>query len=247
MNQTRSNRSVRGFTLIELIVSLTILALMAGIVFSALRMAVSTFDRSQTRIDEAATKRALFEQIKRQIGSLFPVRPSGGFVMASDPSQPLADPVSQMQAAQIPLFDGESDFVTFVTVAPLVLIQNPGLTVVRYGLAQDEFGDYYLGSMEARYTGEESFDLMITSPRGKPLPLVDRLQTLSFRYYGFDPNSQSYGWFSSWRGDEMGGVPEAIRIDFDSDYVLVPVNANSLGGGLAGMRQAQHALFGTGN
>lgn len=231
-NLRNGGSSSRGFTLIELIVALTILALMAGIVFSALQMAVSAYDRSQTRIDEAATKRALFEQIKRQIGSLFPVRPSGGFVLAADPSQPLADPITQMQAGQIPLFDGESDFVTFVTVAPLVLIENPGLTVVRYGLAQNEYGDYYLGSMESRYTGQQSFDLMITAPHGKPLPLVNKIRTLSFRYYGFDPGSATFGWYSTWRGDEMGSVPSAIRIDFDSGYVVVPINANSLGGSL---------------
>lgn len=232
-----------GFTLIELIISFTILALMAGIVFSALRMAVSAYDRSQTRIDEAATKRALFEQIKRQIGSLFPVRPTGGFVLASDPGQ-AADPIAQMQAGRVPLFDGEPDFVTFVTVAPLVLIENPGLTVVRYGLAQNEYGDYYLGSMEARYTGQESFERMVTAPHGKPLPLVEKLQTLSFRYYGLDPNTSSYGWFPTWRGDEMGGVPEAIRIDFDSDYLLVAVNANSAGGNLAGGIRQSFGILG---
>lgn len=242
MRYTQGTRVAPGFTLIELIISLTILALMAGIVFSALRMAVNTFDRSQIRIDEAATKRVLFEQIKRQIGSLFPVRPTGGFVLASDPNQQLADPVAQMQAAQAPLFDGEPDFVTFVTVAPLVLIENPGLTVVRYGLAQNEHGDYYLGSMESRYTGQESFNLMVTAPHGKPLPLVDKLRTLSFQYYGFDPNSSSYAWYSTWRGDEMGSVPEAIRVNFDSEYVLVPINANFLGGNLTG--QIRQGLFG---
>jgi prepilin-type N-terminal cleavage/methylation domain-containing protein len=234
MRNSQLSRATRGFTLIELIISLTILALMAGIVFSALRMAVNTFDRSQIRIDKAATQRVLFEMIKRQIGSLYPVRPSAGFVMASDPNQQLADPIAQMQAAQAPLFDGEPDFVVFVTVAPLVLIENPGLTVVRYGLAQNEFGDYYLGSMELRYTGQESFNLMVTAPSGKPLPLVDKLQTLSFQYYGFDQNTSSYAWFPIWRGDEMGGVPEAIRINFDSGYVLVPVNA-IFGGSAAGL------------
>jgi prepilin-type N-terminal cleavage/methylation domain-containing protein len=237
-------RSERGFTLIELIISFTILALLAGIVFASLRMAVDAYDRSQIRIDQEATKRALFDQIKRQIGSLFPVRPRGAFVMASDPSQQLADPITQMQAGQTPLFDGEPDFVTFVTVAPLVMIQNPGLTVVRYGLAQNEYGDYYLGSMESRYTGQESFDLMITAPHGKPLPLVEKLRTLSFRYYGFDPASASYGWFPAWRSDEMGGIPEAIRIDFDTNYVLVPVNTSAAAGTLAGQIRQAHGLFG---
>jgi len=234
-----------GFTLLELMVAFTILALVSGMVFASLRMALNAYVKSQDRIEEQATRRILFEQIRRQVGSIFPVRPTAGFVAALDPNMGPADPARQFTAGQVPLFHGEQDFMTFVTVAPLVLIENSGLTVVRYGLAQDEQGGFYLGAMENRYTGEASFGVMVTAPIGKPLALVENVKYLEFQYYGLDPGTSSYGWFSSWHGDETGTVPEAIRINFNSNYVLVPVNASFLEGNGAGMlRRAISGVLG---
>ncbi len=119
--------------------------------------------------------------------------------------------------------------MTFITVAPLVLTKNPGLTVVRYGLAQNEFGDFYLGAMETRYTGRGVFLTMADLPRGNPLPLIHDIQELQFEYYGYDWETDSFRWFDFWNGEEMGRVPAAVRITFDKDYALVPINANFSG------------------
>jgi hypothetical protein len=117
-----------------------------------------------------------------------------------------------------------------------VLHDNPGLTVVRYGLSQyDDGGGFYLGAMENRYTGEASFGVMVRTPVGNPLALVEGVKYLEFQYYGLDPGTSSYGWFSSWHGDETGSVPEAIRINFDSNYLLVPVNASFTEGNVPGL------------
>ena len=62
--------------MLELMVAFTIMALMAGMVFSSLRMAMNIYDKSQERIEEEAVRRILLDHVKRQIGSLFPLRPS---------------------------------------------------------------------------------------------------------------------------------------------------------------------------
>lgn len=214
-----------GFTLLELIVALTVMGLAAGMVFSGLRLALNSYDASQARLEEAARERVLLDHLKRQVGSLFPLSPTAAFAGDSEGGAAAADWATQMLASQFPLFYGDSDSVTFITVAPLVLTENPGLTVVRYGLAQNEFGDYYLGAMEARYTGRDVFLAMADLPRGKPLPLIRDIDELQFEYYGYDPAAESYRWVSFWNGDETGGVPEAIKITCDEEYILVPVNA----------------------
>lgn len=223
----KKNYGQRGFTLLELIVAFTILALLAGMVFSSLRLSLSSYEKSQERLEEEARRRVLFDQLRRQIGSLYPVRPTGGF-LNSPINQEAANPVEQIAMAQAPLFFGDSESVTFVTVAPLFLQENPGLTVTRYGLAQDELGHFYLGAMETRYTGMESFLAMVGSPSGRPLPLVESVEALEFSYYGFDPQAQNYTWLLRWSGDEMLSVPEAIRIGYNDRNVIIPINASSV-------------------
>ena len=215
-----------GFTLLELMIAFSILGLMAGLIFSSFRLGLNSYEKSQERLEVEARKRVLQDQIKRQIGSLYPVRPSASFLdiqNADSQGQPLS------AFSRIPLFYGTPDSVTFATVAPLMLQENPGLTIVRYGLAQDEWGNYFVGAMEARYMGLESFMAMVDFPSGEPLALIENVMDLEFQYYGYDAQSESYQWFDSWLGEEMLAVPRAIRIDYDENHITVPINASFYG------------------
>jgi type II secretory pathway pseudopilin PulG len=215
-----------GFTLLELIIAFTILALMAGVLFFSFRMGMNSYQKSQTRIEEEASKRVLQDEIKRQLGSVFPLRPAGAFLQSEDQApQGMVQPM--LHHAQTPLFEGFPDSVTFITVSPLVLLENPGLSVVRYGPAEDEFGEPYFGAMEARFTGIDSFNVMVGIPRGKPLALIENVSRVSFEYYGYDSQNSTYGWYSSWSGQETGLVPSAVRIHCDQRTIVVPINADS--------------------
>ncbi len=226
-----SQRSaVSGFTLLELIIAFTILGLMAGVMFSSFQMGLSSYEKSQERLDVEARKRVLQDQIKRQIGSLFPVQPSASFLELQEVNDQGEQPARAF--AQIPLFSGTSDSMTFATVAPLMLHENPGLTVVHYGLAQDEQGNYYMGITEARYLGLDSFMSMRNSSSEPPLALIENIVDLRFQYYGYDSQSESYQWFDSWVGEEALAVPQAVRIDYDEHHILVPINASFSGGQL---------------
>lgn len=224
----------RGFTLLEVIVAFTILALIAVVLYASLDTAMDTYTRSQEKIEKGARSRILRDYMRRQLGSLFPLRPTASFVPPEDPE---FDPEAAQQAlirSQVPLFSGTPYAVTFITVAPLQHLRNPGLTVVTYGRAEDEFGDEYLGAMETRFMGLESFNYMAGLPRGKPLPIIEDTKGLHFRYYGYDAQADDFVWLDEWAGDTMGSVPSALRIDFDNQRVTLQINATSLGNGLGG-------------
>lgn len=229
-----SDHRSRGFSLIEAMVAITILSMMAGIMFSGFRLAMTGYTESQKRIDEKARKRVLEDMVRRQIGSLFPLRPTAAFV-ESELEGGLVGGISgdldpgQLALSQIPLFYGTDESMTFITVAPLRLISNPGLTVVRYGLAEDEWGGRYFGAMESRYDGLPSFQEMVDIPQGKPLPVIENVEELRFEYYGYDPEVQIYEWFDEWRGDERQSVPRAVRIYYDDEYLIATVNATFFG------------------
>ncbi len=218
--------SPRGFTFLELVIAFTILGLMSGIIFSSFRLAMNSYVKSQTLLDEKAQERVLVDQIKRQIGSLYPARPTSLLSQTRTFEPQRRKPRSAVAASELPLFYGVSDSVTFITVAPLMFQENPGLTVVRYGWSEDERGNLYLGAMESPFTGFDSFSQMVEIPDGKPLPLIKDVLELQFEYYGYDPQLQEYQWYDFWSGEEMRSVPSAIRIRYDSQYLLVPVNAD---------------------
>ena len=231
---THSQTPEAGFTLMELVVAFTILGLVAGIVFSSFRLALNSYQKSQTRLEEEAAERVLGDQVKRQVASLYPLRP----VAPPDPTG--LGPVAPPTRFQTPLFFGTPDSVTFITVAPLVMHETPGLTVVRYGLAEDEYGDRYMGSMEAQFVGLDSFNTMVRIPDGKPLPLIRGITALEFQYYGFDPRQKAFAWFPEWLGEEMQSVPRAIRIVHNRGEVFASVNASFIG-----RRGRSNRVFGT--
>jgi prepilin-type N-terminal cleavage/methylation domain-containing protein len=221
--EERARNSEQGFTLLEVVVTLLLLSMLGGVALSSFRTGLNSYEASQTRLEDEARRRTLQDYLRRQIGSIYPVQPSGSFMETEggnvDPAQGVA------ALLQTPLFYGQMESVVFATVAPLALLDHPGLTLVRYGLSQDAEGAYFLGATEDRYIGLQSFDSMVSAPQGAPIPLIDEVASLSFHYYGYDPQSEAYQWFNTWVGEEMGSVPRAIRIDFDDQHVTVLVNA----------------------
>lgn len=213
-----------GFTLLELMIAFAIMGLVTLTLFFSFRMALNSYQKGQDRITEEAYNRVLEDQIRRQIGSLFPLRPAAS--LTGMQQQQAANPDENMLLlSQTPLFYGTSDSVTFITVAPLLLLENPGLTVVRYGLAEDEKSRRYLGAMETRYLGFDTFKQMTDVPRGEPLPLVKDVEEVRFEYYGYDQQAQTYNWYDTWNAAETMAVPHAIRIHADEKVITVPVNA----------------------
>ncbi|MFH1964019.1 MAG: prepilin-type N-terminal cleavage/methylation domain-containing protein [Acidobacteriota bacterium] len=229
-----ADSSYRGFTLLEIIVAVSIMGLLAVLVFSSLRMALNSYDRGQGRIEAEAISRALENHMKRQIASLYPLVPSGGMGFSeqgnnagiNSPMIRLSTSDGSANRLQQPvLFYGQPDSMTFISVVPLVHVNSPGLVIVRYGLARDEFGNLYLGAMELPYTGLESFLMMSESPQGKPLPIIEGVERVEFSYYGFDPVRQSYSWYQHWNGSEAMAVPSAVRIEHGDSVTFVQINA----------------------
>jgi prepilin-type N-terminal cleavage/methylation domain-containing protein len=67
-----SFRGDRGFTLIEVLVSLTMMALITGVAFAGLSAAIESWQRGSQRIEELDRRHALGRLIRRQIAQANP-------------------------------------------------------------------------------------------------------------------------------------------------------------------------------
>ncbi len=241
-------RTDTGFTLIEFLIAATLLALMGAAVFGSLRVALSSYTKSQEVLDREGRRRVLEDMVRRQLGSLYPLVPTlnvggatPGNLTGITPPDPFGvDPL----LAQAPLFYGSSTALTFITVAPFEMLRHPGLTVVRYGEAEDEWGDRYFGAMESRYTGLESFYRMVELPEGEPIPVIEQIEDLTFEYYGFEPQAGIGEWYGEWSAVDTLSVPSAIRITAGETQIVVIINTSVAPGTRLGSDQMRKLFEG---
>ena len=239
--------STSGFTLIEFLIAATLLTLMGAVVFGSLRVALNSYTKSQDILDAEGKRRALENLVRRQLGSLYPLMPLlnvGGLAVETleEVSMPGTSREINPMQSQSPLFYGSSTVIVFVTVAPFDMLRKPGLTVVRYGQAEDEWGNRYFGAMENRYTGPESFYEMIEVPQGKPIPIIENVDDLAFEYYLFDQQSGFGEWYQEWSALGVLGTPNAIRITAGKIQIVVAINAT--GSSVGNSQQVSKVLFG---
>lgn len=87
-----------GFTLIEVVLALSILVILLGILFSAVRLGISSWEKGESAIDDTTARRYIAARLSRDIGSMYPyIRKDGG-------------------TAEY-LFKGSAGFLGFVTAA----------------------------------------------------------------------------------------------------------------------------------
>jgi len=94
----RAARDERGFTLIETILTLSILVVMLGIVFSAMRMGIRSWEKGEAVAEEASAARAVTSKLAKEAGSLYPYR-------------------DMVDGSEVVLFTGENTELGFVTVS----------------------------------------------------------------------------------------------------------------------------------
>ncbi|CAG1065981.1 hypothetical protein BAC1_01578 [uncultured bacterium] len=135
---TSSKSGQLGFTLIETVLALSITAVLLVVVFSALRLGISSWERSESVLERASLKRNVVYRLEREAASAYP------FLMKSDENK-LA-------------FFGSEKAVGFLTVASTPSsIPGPrwvyfvsgeeGLKVYEKPLTADDFPSFEGGAL----------------------------------------------------------------------------------------------------
>src|SRR5208283_952387 len=171
-----------GFTLLELMISITLLAVILLIVGTAMRLSLRSVDSGEKRIASLERFRASLNIIEAQIQSELPV------------------PMQEIAGKAI-VFVGDGESMQFPSNFSLWGNQ-PGYVTVSYKVEQDQWGkqDLYV---------EESATGVKDKGQVKLFEFFDRIY---FDYFYKNPTEEKGSWIEQWTTTDTVSVPENIRL-----------------------------------
>ncbi len=178
----------RGFTLLEVMLALLLLALLLAGSVGAIRTAVHAMHSGELAIDRTSRLRVAQEFIRHQVSRIMPL------AFARDDN-----------TGSNFVFDGRGDFMRFVAPMPGYLSKG-GPYVQTLSLAGNRRGGRQLLFTAQMLNGYES-DHPIED---EPTVLLDQIADGRFEYRTLDENGQLTDWSDQW--DDPGVTPVMVRI-----------------------------------
>ena len=209
-----------GFTLLEVLVSVTMIAMIAVVLWSVFRMSLTSWARGNAYIDANQRQRSVMDLVKKQMSSVYPA---------------IAPVDLQLGGTVYPIFVGAPESVQFISLASLRFNLNPGLTAVSYELVREDQGGYSLVEREEQYLGIDPTQGGLLDSKDKTvIPLFENLVSFGFEYFDPGTNESPPEWVREWNSRLMGGLPGAISMSMVnrdakgqtlSRHVVIPILA----------------------
>lgn len=191
-------RRVGGFTLIEVMLAITLVSMIMALAYGGFRASVRATNSGEALIEETNQLRVTHQFVRRQLSL----------------AQPLIIEEGEEEGIQV-RFEGESDRVRFVAPMPGYLSFG-GAYVQQFSLERGSNGMelvFYYAMLNGYEPGEiEQFDGIV---------LMDGLQSGSFLYLGIDEEDQTTYWTDYWEDVDMLPLSVVLEIDLNRANGLV--------------------------
>ncbi len=197
MKKIRLPQKIYGFTLVEVMITLTILGFILLIIFGVLRLALSSWQKGEEAQQTDQQIRMVEQFLIRQIKSAFPYKFK-----------------SSKAEGDYLLFEGTPQRLRFISTYSLKFKRSEGLVLVTYDLRlQNGQGTLFLAEEKVLNKDllAESYD-----PESA-LPLLKYVSDAYFEYYQEEDSLEgiSEEWLSDWSAKEKGVLPTAVRFRFN--------------------------------
>ena len=198
-----------GVTLLELLVSMTIVALLATTALFAWRVGVSAWEKANEQLEHDRTVLAAHHLVSEQIASMLPYQ------------------AQVERGGRVLFFQGEAETARFVTRYSLTHRAASGLYLAEYHVAEQTDGTKQLLLQETPVWGNEELGARIAGRESEAgvlrtqfhpfergpatVVLLEGLEECRFEYYLPATPGRPGSWTEAWSG---GGdnVPAAMRI-----------------------------------
>ena len=188
--------------MLEVLVSVTMVALMAVALWSVFRISLTSWARGTAYIDANQRQRSVMDLVKKQMTSVYPA------IAPADP---------QVGGAVYPIFTGSPESVQFISLTSLRFNQNPGLTAVSYELVRGEEGSHSLVEREKQYLGIDPAQESSLDPKDNTvIPIFENLVSFGFEYFDPGTNDSPAEWVREWNSRLTGVLPSAISMSMVS-------------------------------
>jgi general secretion pathway protein J len=193
MSQTQRFGSQRqaGFTLVELLLAITLMSMLLGLAYGGLRAAIRSADRGQVILEESGQLRSAHQFIRRQLTQLLPL----AYAVTSG-----------VEEVRI-VFEGNSQRIQYVSSMPGYL-GSGGPQVQLLELAPG------MGSQQLLFSHAplQNFEPSRLFDRD-PVLLLDGVSNATFSFLGRDEEGKPANWMSTW--DQPENLPAAVRLEIE--------------------------------
>jgi general secretion pathway protein J len=184
-----------GFTLIEVIVTLTVLGFILLIIFGAFRLGLSAWERGESTKEEYQKVRIVSQLISQQIKSIVPYKIK-----------------TQKAEGDYLAFEGKAHSLKFVSALPLKAKQPEGFVYAIYEFREGGRERGRLVLYEQRALNKDFFEEETKEELG--VSLLEGVSNVRFEYYQEeDPGENRIeGWVEEWSAKEEKKLPKAFKM-----------------------------------
>jgi len=191
LNKT-TPRPAAGFTLVELLLAITLMSILLGLTYSGLRAATRSSQRGELMLAAGGELRASHQFLRRQLNQMLPLP----WAITDD-----------AEAIRV-VFEGDARHIQFVAPMPGYLgAGGPQVQLVE--IVNGENDELVIQFSHALLQGFEPERLL----EREPVILLEKVSSAAFEFLARDEEGELIGWISSW--DEQDILPVAVRLDLD--------------------------------
>jgi general secretion pathway protein J len=187
--------STTGFTLIEVIVTLTVLGFILLIIFGAFRLGLSAWERGESTKEEYQKVRIITQLISQQIKSIFPYKIK-----------------TQKAEGNYLAFEGKGHSLKFVSTLSIKAKQPEGFVYAIYEFKEGGSEGGRLILYEQRVLNRDFFEEEPKEELG--IPLLEGISNVRFEYYQEEDQvkNRKEEWVGEWNAKEEQALPKAFRM-----------------------------------